>query len=325
MKIIALEEHYTTPAYSAMTEATRRRAVSLADRSKKLGHDIEAELLDLGTSRIAAMDAAGVDLQVLSMTIPGLQGFSDAAKAIPFATETNDHVAAAVKRHPTRLAGFAVLPTIDPTASVKELERCVTKLGFKGTMINGHTQGSFLDEPKYLPIFEAAAALKVPVYIHPRDPHPLAIQAYFQGYDELVTAAWGFAMDTCSHFLRLMMAGVFDRFENLKIILGHLGEGLPFWLPRLNDHTEIGMKRRGLKRNATQYITQNLAVTCSGHFSTPAFLCTVLTLGIDNVMFSIDWPYESNKLGMAFLKNLPFSPADLEKIAHANAERILRL
>jgi predicted TIM-barrel fold metal-dependent hydrolase len=325
MKIVALEEHYLTQAYLAKVEATGRRRTSLADRSKKLGHDIATELLDLGASRIAAMDAAGVDLQILSMSVPGLQGFTDAGIAVPLATETNDHVAAAVKAHPTRFAGFAALPTADPAAAAKELERTVTRLGFKGAMINGHTQGSFLDDKKYWGIFEAAEALKVPIYIHPRDPHPLAMKAYFEGCEELSSAAWGFAMDTCSHFLRLMMAGVFDRFPDLKIILGHLGEGLPFWLPRLDDHTDVAMARRGLKRNATQYLTQNLAVTCSGHFSTPAFLCTVLTLGIDNVMFSVDWPYESNQAGVKFLAQLPFADSDKEKIAHGNAERILRL
>ena len=325
MKIIALEEHYATAAYNAKIDPAGKRAANLASRSEKLGHDISAELLDLGKSRLAAMDAAGIDMQVLSMSVPGLQGFTDASVAVPLAIETNDHVAAAVKAHPARFAGFAVLPTADPAASAKELERTVTRLGFKGAMINGHTQGSFLDDKKYWGIFECAEAVKAPIYIHPRDPHPLAAKAYFEGYEELSTAAWGFAMDTCSHFLRLMMSGVFDRFPGLKIILGHLGEGLPFWMPRLEDHTQIAMKRRGLKRSSTEYLTENVAITCSGHFSVPAFLCSVLAMGIDNVMFSVDWPYESNKIGMEFFDKLPFSPADLEKIAHGNAERILRL
>jgi len=309
MKIIALEEHYATAAYNAKIDPAGKRAANLASRSEKLGHDISAELLDLGKSRLAAMDAAGIDMQVLSMSVPGLQGFTDASVAVPLAIETNDHVAAAVKAHPARFAGFAVLPTADPAASAKELERTVTRLGFKGAMINGHTQGSFLDDKKYWGIFECAEAVK----------------AYFEGYEELSTAAWGFAMDTCSHFLRLMMSGVFDRFPGLKIILGHLGEGLPFWMPRLEDHTQIAMKRRGLKRSSTEYLTENVAITCSGHFSVPAFLCSVLAMGIDNVMFSVDWPYESNKIGVDFLKRLPLADADREKFAHGNAERVLKL
>ena len=324
MKIIALEEHYETPRHVQAFPATPRRARNMADRSKELGHDVNAELLDIGKSRIAAMDAAGIDLQVLSLTIPGCQGL-EAAAAIPMAREANDLVHEAVKSHPGRFAAFAALPTADPKASVQELERAVTRLGFKGTMINGHTQGTFLDDKKYWGIFECAQALNVPVYLHPRDPHPAVLKTYFEGYEDLAFAAWGFAADTCSHFLRLVFAGVFDAFPRLTMILGHLGEGLPFWLHRIEDHTQAAVKRRGLKKTAAQYLTENLVVTCSGQFSTPAFLCTLLAFGVDNVLFSVDWPYESNRTGVEFLKNLPVSDEDKAKIAHRNAERVLRL
>lgn len=324
MKIIAIEEHFETPMHREKFPPSPRRARSLADGKERLGHAIDAELLDLGERRLAAMDAAGIDLQILSLTMPGCQAFG-AEIAIPMAIDANDRVFAAVTAHPTRFAGFAALPTADPEAAVKELERAIMRLGFKGAMINGHTEGNFLDDKKYWRIFECAAALGVPIYLHPREPHPAALKTYFAGYEELSHAAWGFAMDTCSHFLRLVFSGVFDAYPGLKMILGHLGEGLPFWLHRLDAHTRQAAARRGLKKTPAQYLTENLVVTCSGQFSTPAFLCTLLTMGVDNLLFSVDWPYETNREAVEFLMHLPLADADREKIAHGNAERILRL
>ena len=158
-------------------------------------------------------------------------------------------------------------------------ERAVTRLGFKGAMINGYTRGSFLDHKRYWSIFECAEALGVPIYLHPSRPHPAVMQAYFDGYDELALGAWGFGIDTGAHFLRLVFAGVLDAFPGLTFILGHLGEGLPFMLHRINDQTRLAAARRGLRKSPAQYLTENLVVTCSGNFSAPAFLCTVMALG----------------------------------------------
>jgi predicted TIM-barrel fold metal-dependent hydrolase len=324
MRIIALEEHFETLLHAKMYPPAPRRAQSLIDRKSRIGHHVAEELLSLGASRIAAMDAAGINLQVLSLTMPGCQGL-EAADAIAMARDANDRMAEAVKAHPTRFAAFAALPTADPAAAVAELQRTVGRLGFKGAMINGHTRGSFLDDRKYWGIFECAEALGGPVYLHPRDPHPDAMKAYFAGYEELSTGAWGFAMDTCTHFLRIMFAGVFDAFPRLTFILGHLGEGLPFWLERLDDHSRLSAKRRGLKKTPAEYLTENLVVTCSGNFSAPAFLCTTMALGLDNVMFSVDWPYESNRIAVDFLNTLPLAAPDKENVAHRNAERILKL
>ena len=323
MRIIALEEHVVTPLYVAKS-VRRPRPISLADRSQILGHDISAELLDIGETRIRHMDAAGIDVQVLSLTMPGVQAF-DATDAPAVARDANDRIQDAIRAHPTRFAGFAALPTADPKAAANELERTVTQLGFKGAMINGHTGGEFLDDKKYWAIFEAAQALGAPIYLHPRDPHPAVMKAYFEGYEELATAAWGFTMDTVSHFLRMIYAGVHDAFPDLTFILGHLGEGLPFFLHRLNDHTHYSLVRRGRRKTMVEYMTENVVVTCSGFFSEPALVCTVTALGIDNVLFSVDWPYESNRLGREFLDNLPLSQPDKEKIAHGNAERVLRM
>src|SRR6202521_314238 len=321
MKIIALEEHFIMPREEQRPPPGAHRG---NDREKLLGFDVVAELLDLGTRRLAAMDAAGIDVQVLSHNQPGIQAL-DAGSAVPAAREVNDLLFEAGKAHPHRFLGLAALRTADPTAAVKELERAVGKLGFKGAMINGHTQGTFLDDKKFWGIFECANALGVPIYLHPSKPHPAVMQAYFAGYEELALAAWGFGIDTGAHFLRLVFAGVFDAFPKLTFILGHLGEGLPFMLHRINDQTQLAALRRGLQRTPMQYLTQNLVVTCSGNFSDPAFLCTVMALGADNVLFSVDWPYESNSAAVDFLKRQALGPHDMAKVAHRNAERVLRL
>jgi len=324
MKTIAIEEHFTTPFYKKVVSANEFRNFYLTSRSSQLGHNIVDELADLGERRLAHMDAAGIDVQVLSFGSPGPQGFG-AETAIPMARDANDLLFEAMKAHPDRFAGFAALPTADPDAAADELDRAVTKLGFKGTMIHGHTQGSFLDDKKYWVIFERAQALGVPIYLHPTLAHPDAMHSYFEGYEELARAGWGFGIDTSCHFLRIVFAGVFDAFPDLKIILGHLGEGLPFAMHRLNDHTYQAAARRGLQKTPLQYLKDNMLVTTSGNWYEPAFLCTLLALGADNILFAVDWPYEPNTVGMDFLKKLSISDLDREKIAHLNAERILRM
>jgi predicted TIM-barrel fold metal-dependent hydrolase len=324
MRIIAIEEHFVTPMYREKVGANEYRNFYLSSRSQVMGHDIMEQNLDLGAQRLAHMDAHGVDMQVLSFGSPGPQGFG-ADVAVPMARDANDRLHAAVKAHPKRFAGFAALPTADPKAAVDELERCVSKLDFKGAMIHGHQQGEFLDARKYWPIWQKAEALGVPIYLHPALPHPQVVKAYFDGYEELARAPWGFAVDTSVHFLRLVFSGLFDACPKLKIILGHLGEGLPFAMHRLNDHSVHAAKRRRLKKEPIEYLRDNMVVTTSGNWFEPAFVCTLLALGADNILFAIDWPYESNKTGMEFFRKLNLSDADKAKIAHRNAERLLRL
>ena len=324
MKVIAIEEHFITPLYREKVGANEFRNFYLKSRSEQLGHDIVEQNSDLGAKRLAHMDAAGVDVQVLSFGSPGPQAFG-AEVAIPMARDANDRLYQAIQKNPGRFAGFAALPTADPEAAAQELERCVSKLGFKGAMIHGHTRGSFLDERKYWTIFERAQALGVPIYLHPTLPHPDAVKAYFEGYEELARAGWGFAVDTSCHFLRIVFGGVFDAYPRLRIILGHLGEGLPFAMHRLNDHTWRSAARRGLKKTPLQYMRDNLLVTTSGNWYEPAFLCTLLALGADNILFAIDWPYEANKTGIEFLRKISISDGDRQKIAHLNAERLLGL
>ncbi|HUQ77178.1 MAG TPA: amidohydrolase family protein [Burkholderiales bacterium] len=324
MRIIAIEEHFITPMYRDKVGANEYRNFYLTARGQAMGHDIMEQNLDIGAKRIAHMDAHGVDMQVLSFGSPGPQGFG-ADVAIPMARDANDRLHAAIKAHPKRFAGFAALPTADPKAAADELDRCVTQLGFKGAMIHSHQQGEFLDAKKYWPIWERAERLGVPVYLHPALPHPGAVKAYFEGYEELARAPWGFAVDTSCHFLRLVFSGLFDAYPKLKIILGHLGEGLPFAMHRLNDHSKAAARRRGLKKEPIEYLRDNMVVTNSGNWFEPAFVCTLLALGADNILFAIDWPYESNQTGMEFFRKLSISDADKAKIAHGNAERLLKL
>ncbi len=324
MKRIAVEEHFITPMCREKLPPTFGRAEDLAMTNERLGHDAPRELLDLGARRIAAMDRAGIDVQVLSLTNPGCQAF-DADIAVPRARDANDRLAEAIKAYPSRFAGFAALPTADPPEAAKELERCVTQLGFKGAMINGHAKGSYLDESKHWVLFECAQSLDVPIYVHPiRSPAPVE-KLYYEGYPELARAGCAYAIDTGIHFLRLVFAGVFDAYPKLKVILGHLGEGLAFGMQRLDEHSFQLAARRGLKKRPAQYLRDNLLVTTSGNFFVPAFVCTLLALGADNVLFAADWPFESSERAVKFLEGLPISEQDREKIAHLNAERVLKL
>jgi predicted TIM-barrel fold metal-dependent hydrolase len=324
VKTIAIEEHYITPLYKQKVSANEFRNFYLNSRSEQIGHSIFEQNADLGAGRLAYMDAAGVDVQVLSFGSPGPQAFG-ADEAIPMARDANDVAHDMVKKHPDRFAAFAAVATADPREAAKELERCVTKLGFKGTMIHGHQQGEFLDAKKYWAIFEAAESLGVPIYLHPTLAHPAAMGSYFDGYEDLARAAWGFGVDTSIHFLRIVFAGVFDKYPKLQFILGHLGECLPFAMHRLNDHTYRSAARRGLKRQPIDYLKENMLVTTSGNWYEPAFVCTMLALGADNILFAVDWPYEPNTTGMEFLNKLSISDLDREKIAHLNAERILKM
>src|SRR5258708_18324628 len=226
MKTIAIEEHFITPMYRQKVAASEFRNFYLSSRSEQIGHDIVEQNSDVGAKRLAHMDAAGIDVQVLSFGSPGPQGFG-ADVAIPMAKDANDLAHEAINAHPDRFAAFAALPTADPGAAAEELGRCVTQLGFKGAMIHGHTRGSFLDAKKYWIIFERAQALGVPLYLHPTLPHPDAVKAYFQGYEDLSRAGWGFAVDTSCHFLRLVFARLFDTYPRRQIITGHPRLRLP--------------------------------------------------------------------------------------------------
>jgi len=282
-------------------------------------------LPDLGEARLREMDEAGIDVQVLSHTPSPVQQLNPEA-AVELAVGANDRLAEAIARNPGRFAGFAALPTPDPEAAAEELERCVKELGFKGAMIHGRTQGVFHDQPRFYPIWERAQALDVPIYLHPGPPHPAVAEAYYQDFVAdfpwLMSAAWGYTIDTANQAMRMILSGLFDRFPGLKIILGHLGEGLPFLLDRMDE----AFKREDSKpMEFKKTFCEHFYVTTSGFFSTPALLCTVLQMGIDRVMFSVDWPFVENLPGMRWMETVPFSAEDKEKLFSGNARRLLKM
>jgi predicted TIM-barrel fold metal-dependent hydrolase len=273
------------------------------------------------------MDAAGIDVQVLSLNSPGIEQ-AEAAEQIAIARESNDFLAEAVKKHPKRFAGFASLPVAAPDQAAEELERRVRQQGFKGTLINGHTRGRYLDDKFFWPILERAEALNVPIYLHPTIPPKAVVDASFGGFSPPVTAVfassgWGWHIETAVHLLRMILGGVFDRYPKLQIAIGHLGEGIPFMLPRLNKNFPIELTK--LQRPVGAYLRENVHYTFGG-FNFPAtFLDLLLEVGASRIMFSVDYPYGSMAEARAFLEQLPVSGADKERIAHSNAEQLFGL
>jgi len=280
-------------------------------------------LLDLDALRIEEMDKYGVDTSVLSVTVPGVQLEPDVNKAVHLAKEANDTLAAAVQRHPKRLQGFAHLPMQDPLEAANELERAVRQLGFRGALINGHTNGEYYDNEKFWPVWERAEALQVPIYLHPANAPD--VTAAMAGYPEFWGAMWGWTTETATHTLRLIFGGVFDRFPKATLIIGHMGETLPYLLWRLDSRVQIMRRERPLRKMPSQYIRENILITTSGVFSFPPLQCAMLALGSDRILFSIDYPYESSKEGVEFIESAPISPIDRAKICHLNAERVLKL
>ena len=286
---------------------------------------VHSRLVDIGAGRIAQMDADGIDMAVLSITSPGVQVF-DAVTATRLAKEANDVLAAAVKAHPTRLAGLAAVAPHYPAGAAQELERAAKTLRMKGFLINSHTMGEYLDDPKYWPIFEAAQALDMPLYLHPREPAPSMV-APFLDYG-LYFAGFGFAVETSLHAMRLIMCGVFDRFPKLRIVLGHMGEGLPFWLQRIDNRYLLQVKIGAVKklpRLPSEYFLSNFVITTSGVMWAPALKLSIEVLGVERIMFAADYPYESVEEGVKFLDGVDISDTDRQKIYSLNAERYFKL
>lgn len=314
VRLVALEEHFLYDGLLATYNDTDR---ALLSPSRVPGLD------EVGDMRIAEMDRAGIDVQVLSHTKPGAQEIENAQEAAALCVAANDHLAEAIARHPTRFAGFATLATGAPQAAAAELERAVTQHGFKGAMINGHTRGAYLDQERFWPIFEAAQALDVPIYLHPSNPHPLVYEAYYKDFPQLGFASWGYAVETATHVLRLILSGVFDRFPGLRMVIGHMGEMLPFALWRADGR--LTPKSPHLKKSVRNTFLDHISVTTSGVFSTPELMCTASVVGWDNILFSVDYPFESNTEAVRWFSNLPIAQSDRAKVAHKNAERLLKL
>lgn len=283
--------------------------------------------MDLGDGRIAAMDKDGIDVQVLSITSPGVQIY-DAKQGSDLAQSTNEQLAAAVRAHPDRFAGLATIAPQDPNGAAQELDRAVRQLGLKGALINSHTKGEFLDEKKFWVIFDKAQELDVPVYIHPRVPAPNMVEP-FQKYFGLEAATFGFPIDASLHALRLILSGVFDDYPNLKIVLGHMGEGIPFWLPRIDKKIELfqGIKapERKLLKKPSQYFHDNFYISTSGmNYEAPIMLAHKV-MGPDKMLFAVDYPFEESAEPIQVMDAVPLSDADKTKIYQTNAEKVFKL
>lgn len=272
------------------------------------------------------MDEAGIDVQVLSHGAPATQRGS-AEATTKLARDANDRLREIVRSHPDRFAAFACLPTPEPKAAADELERAVTKLGFKAAMVHGLTNGLFLDDKRFWSIFERAQELDVPLYIHPATPHPAVVEAYYKDYlndfPALLTAGWGFTVEAATQGIRLVLSGVFDAYPNLKIILGHLGESLPFSLWRINQ----ALSRKGnhkMSFSFRDYFCKHFWITTSGNFSNPALLCCVMELGVDRILFSVDYPFVLNQPAADWIPTIPLCTEDKAKILGGNAKRLLR-
>jgi 2,3-dihydroxybenzoate decarboxylase len=264
-------------------------------------------------------------VQVISHGAPSTQRL-DSKTAVRRARSANDRLAQAIAAHPDRFAGFAALPTPDPEAAADELERTVTTLGFKGAMVHGLTNGVFFDDRRFWPIFARAQALDVPLYVHPAVPHRAVAEAYYKDYlhdfPSLLTAAWGFTVETATQGIRLVLSGVFDAYPDVKIILGHMGEGLPFLLWRINH----ALSRPGNRRvSFRDQFSQHFYITTSGNFSTPALLCSMMELGVDRILFSVDWPFVQNVPGTKWMNDLQLATEDKAKILSGNARRLLKI
>lgn len=313
---IALEEHFSTAALA--------KYVARPTRSDTMFAEIERRLVDFDALRLETMDKAGIDLAVLSVTTPGVQAEQDTQTAIKLAQEANDLLATQVQKRPKRYAGFAHLAMQDAGAAATELQRAVEELGFKGALINGQTNGMYLDADMYLPFWERVQDLDVPVYLHPGDlvDHP----AMFAGRPELNGPVWAWTVETGSHALRLVFGGTFKRFPKVKVILGHMGETLPYLLWRFDSRWQLAIGE-DLPHDAlpSSIIKRNILVTTAGVCDPAPLADAIAALGEDNVMFSVDYPYEDTPSAAAFIESAPVSEAVRAKLCHGNAEQILRL
>ncbi len=315
-QIIALEEHNTDSEVAELTGG--KGGGSPRQRESQL---------DLGEARLADLDAAGIDIQVLSHGPAGAQVLTE-DNAADLAVRINDRLKIIRDERPDRFEALALLPAHHPKAAADELERTVGKMGFKGAMMPALTDRRFHDREEFWPIFERAAALKVPIYIHPCAPHPAMVEAYLADYAEefpvIMGPGWGFIIETATAGLWLVLSGIFEAYPDLQIILGHMGEGLPFLIWRINH--SLASPRPGAKLLAFKKIfCSHFHVTTSGNFSDPTLLCSVMEMGVDRILFSVDWPYVENGLDTDWMEQIPLGPEDRAKILSGNAKRLLKI
>ncbi len=330
MRLITVEEHVISPALNQALAKYGRGGADYQALAHAKGYPYEADpvlFADIGEKRIADMDAAGIDMQVLSCPVQPQQLPPEIA--VPAVRDANDELAAAFTKHSDRFAGFCALPWPDPEAAAKELERAA-KLGYCGVLIGGRAiaEGGFLDDPRFTPVLEAAEALNMPIYVHPGAPMDAVQQAYYAGLDDLVSArlslfGWGWHHEAGIQVLRMILAGVFDRFPKLQVISGHWGEMVPFFLSRLDQ--ALPQKATHLERTITETYRQHVSVTPSGIFDYPQIKFCLEVLGANRIIHSVDFPFIPNHGAKEFIENAPICNASKERIAHGNAETLLKL
>lgn len=339
MRIIDLEAHFYTESYLDYLRSRKEpprevvgdkniRLLMTPDVWAPRSFILEDKLLDMGDARIQEMDEAGVDIQVLSLAVPGCEQF-EAADGAAMARETNDELSEVIKKNPDRYVGLAALAPQDPEGAALELERAVKKLGLKGAKLNSHTRGEYLDNEFYWPVFEMAERLDVPIYLHPTIPAPSILKPYGDYGFPLAGPPLGFGADTVLHTMRLIYSGLFDKYPGLKIVLGHLGEGLPFWFYRIDFYwlkpwVDNTLKPRA-KHKPSHYVIKNFTFTSSGMHYMPAFMCAYMAVGGDVIAFGADHPFETSKESIESLGILPICEADKEKFYHGNAEKLLKI
>lgn len=325
MRTITLEEHFATPAFlegpGGAGLVAQARSVVGGQQGRDAGQLVQ-RLTDLGDGRLEEMDRAGIEVQALSLTAPGVEQL-EPQPAVAMARSVNDALATAVRAHPDRLRGLATVPTPDPEAAVGEVRRAHEELGFRGAAINGHNRGRYLDDERYWPILAELERLSMPLYLHPTVPGPQVAPVYAGNYSQgiqgiLSVAGWGWHVDTLFHALRLVLSGAFDRFPDLHLVIGHLGEGLVGFLDRFG--VAYGALPTGLEHPVEEYFRRNVHYTISGFNFEAPFIGLLLLVGAERILFSADWPYASMAEARAFLDRLPVSPADRERIAYRNAE-----
>ncbi|MBA7698013.1 hypothetical protein ES703_106687 [subsurface metagenome] len=339
MKKIDLEAHFYTRGYQeyllARKEVPREefykdyiRLWYEPDVWEPHGLGIEERLLDMAEGRLKDMDEAGIDMQVLTLSAPGCEQFSPADGTVQ-AGKANDELSKVVKKYPDRFIGLAALAPQSPNEAADELERAVKELGLKGAKINSHVGDTYLDDEKYWVIFERAEKLDVPIYLHPMTPSRSMLKPYTDYGFALTGPILGFGAETALHAMRLIYSGVFDKYPGVKIILGHLGEGLIFWIYRIDFafrkswvDEEIQPK---IKKLPSEYIRNNFVITTSGMFAVPAFMCVFQEIGADRMMFAVDYPYERSEEAVSFMEKVPISDIDKEKVYHLTAEKLFKL
>lgn len=323
---IALEEHFAIPD-TAEDVAAFLPGASL--------NEVKERLLDIHGRRLRLMDAHGIEMMILSLNAPAVQGIPDRARAIDLARTANDTLAAEAAKRPERFRAFAALPLQDPEAAAAELNRCVTELGFVGALVNGFSQDAasgggntplYYDLPQYRPFWAEVARLDVPFYLHPRNPLPQDARIY-DGHPWLLGPTWGFAQETAVHALRLMGSGLFDEYPSLQVILGHMGEGIPAMLWRIDNRNAWVQTPPAYpaKRMFADYFTENFHITTSGNFRTQTLIGAILELGADRIMFSTDWPFENIDHAADWFDAATISEADRHKIGRTNAAELFKL